>query len=43
MVLELLKGGELLEHIQEIKKYTERKAAQLFVQILRAVAHMHSK
>eukprot|EP00873_Tetraselmis_striata_P042254 jgi/Tetstr1/462518/TSEL_007507.t1 len=43
MVLELLKGGELLQHIQEIRQYTERKAAQLFIQILSAVAHMHSK
>eukprot|EP00951_Prasinocladus_malaysianus_P039916 scaffold452305_cov52-Prasinocladus_malaysianus.AAC.1 len=43
LVLENLKGGELLEHIQEITHYSEQKAAILFCQLAKAVAHMHSK
>eukprot|EP00192_Tetraselmis_astigmatica_P005061 CAMPEP_0117662494 /NCGR_PEP_ID=MMETSP0804-20121206/8081_1 /TAXON_ID=1074897 /ORGANISM="Tetraselmis astigmatica, Strain CCMP880" /LENGTH=477 /DNA_ID=CAMNT_0005469393 /DNA_START=171 /DNA_END=1605 /DNA_ORIENTATION=- len=43
LVLELLSGGEMLRHIQEIKHYTERQAAVLFSQISLALAHMHSK
>uniref|UniRef100_A0A061SES5 Kinase-like protein n=1 Tax=Tetraselmis sp. GSL018 TaxID=582737 RepID=A0A061SES5_9CHLO len=43
MVLERLKGGELLEHLKAIKFYCEQKAAQLFVQIARAVNFMHEK
>jgi serine/threonine protein kinase len=43
MVLELLQGGELLEHLKSVKHYSEQKAAQLFRQIADAVYFMHEK
>ena len=43
MVLEMLQGGELLEHLKSVKFYKEQKAAQLFRQIASAVQFMHER
>jgi len=43
MVLELLKGGELLQHIKRVEKLSETQAKNLFRQVAQAVAHIHSK
>jgi len=43
MVIEWLRGGELLEHLKSVKHYNEQKAAQLFRQIADAVRFMHEK
>ena len=41
LILEHLSGGELLQHIHKIERYTEGEAAYLFQQIASAVAHLH--
>ena len=43
LVLELLDGGEMLEHIRELKKYSEKIAAHLFKQQLAAIATLHKR
>ena len=41
LVLEHLRGGELLTHIRELDHYTEAQAALLFRQVASAVYYMH--
>lgn len=43
MILEMLKGGEVLEHLKTITKYSEKAAAALFRQQLSALAHLHTR
>lgn len=43
IVMELLKGGELLQRIRESKKFTEAAARNYFRQILDAVEQIHQK
>ena len=38
---ELVTGGELYEHIIQVKRVTERQAADIVKQILLAVNYMH--
>lgn len=42
IVLELLKGGELLERIREKDMFTEKEAVQIFCQLVSAVNFMHA-
>lgn len=41
IVMELLEGGELCERISSRSHYSETEAAECFVQLLQAVAHLH--
>jgi calcium-dependent protein kinase len=43
IVLELLKGGGLLEHLFEVEHYSESEAAYIFRQLVSAVEYVHSK
>jgi hypothetical protein len=43
MILEMMKGGEVLEHLKTITKYSEKAAAALFRQQLSALAHLHTR
>ena len=43
IVMELMQGGELLERIREMKKFTEGMARVYFKQIMEAVAQVHEK
>lgn len=43
IVLELAKGGELFDRIMEKEKFSEDEAKKLFIQLLDAVAYLHSK
>ncbi|GIL50880.1 hypothetical protein Vafri_6841 [Volvox africanus] len=42
MVLEYLSGGEVLDHLHKIMKYTEAGAAKLFAQIVSAISYLHN-
>ncbi|KAG2448619.1 hypothetical protein HYH02_006508 [Chlamydomonas schloesseri] len=42
LVLELLTGGELLDHIHKVHNYTERQAANLFAQVVSAISYLHN-
>ncbi|KAG2496245.1 hypothetical protein HYH03_005843 [Edaphochlamys debaryana] len=42
LVLEYLGGGEMLDHIHKVVKYTEADAARLFAQIVSAIAYLHN-
>jgi len=41
VVLELISGGELFDRIIELKRFTEKDAAQTMIQAFRAIDHMH--
>jgi serine/threonine protein kinase len=41
VVLELISGGELFDRIIELKRFTEKDAAQTMIQAFRAIEHMH--
>lgn len=41
-VLELLEGGELLQVLARMTKFTEVQAANIMRQLVSAVSHMHS-
>ncbi|XP_041132635.1 LOW QUALITY PROTEIN: ribosomal protein S6 kinase alpha-5-like [Polyodon spathula] len=41
MVLELLKGGELLERIRKKKHFSETEASRIMRRLVSAVSHMH--
>ncbi|XP_066550535.1 ribosomal protein S6 kinase alpha-5 isoform X2 [Amia ocellicauda] len=41
MVLELLKGGELLERIRKKKHFSETEASRIMRKLVSAVSHMH--
>jgi serine/threonine protein kinase len=43
LVLELVRGGELLKRIQKLKKYTEAHAAKLVNDIVSGLDYLHSK
>lgn len=43
VVLELISGGELFDRIVELRRFTERDAAQTMRQAFQAVQHMHSR
>ncbi|XP_059485343.1 ribosomal protein S6 kinase alpha-5-like isoform X2 [Neocloeon triangulifer] len=43
LVLELLKGGELLERIRKKQKFTESEASRIMRQLVSAVSFMHSR
>ncbi|XP_067845119.1 ribosomal protein S6 kinase alpha-5-like [Heptranchias perlo] len=41
LVMELLKGGELLEHIKKRKHFSESEASRIMVMLVSAVRYMH--
>ena len=41
MVVEIVKGKDMFETIVEMQKYSERKAANIFRQILKAIQYLH--
>ena len=41
--MELLKGGELFDNILSVGKYDERKAFEIFIQLLKVLEYLHSK
>lgn len=43
IVMELVPGGELFIKIQEIQRFSERQAAQLFFKLMSAVNYLHSQ
>ncbi|GFN99037.1 ribosomal protein s6 kinase [Plakobranchus ocellatus] len=43
IVMELLKGGELLERLRKKKFFTETEASELMWKLVKAVSFMHSK
>lgn len=43
IVLELLKGGELLDRIRKKKSFTEPEASNIMLKLVNAVDFMHSK
>ena len=43
MVLELVTGGELLERLINIGKYSEQDACDLFAKVMHAVEYLHDK
>ncbi|KAG2496244.1 hypothetical protein HYH03_005842 [Edaphochlamys debaryana] len=42
LVLEYLTGGEVLQHLHKVKRYTESDAARLFAQIVSAISYLHN-
>lgn len=42
IVTELMQGGELFDRIMDVHHFSERKAAEVFLQILSAVNYLHS-
>ena len=43
MVMELMKGGELLERLQRRHSFTEQQASAIIKQLVSAVSFMHQK
>lgn len=43
LVMELLEGGELLQRLRTMTKFTEAHACNLMNQLVSAVAHIHRK
>ncbi|KAG0714231.1 Death-associated protein kinase 2 [Chionoecetes opilio] len=43
LVLELVRGGELFEHISERERLSEEEASAFLHQMLQGLSHMHSK
>lgn len=43
VVTELVNGGELFDHIQKIKHFSEEKACTVMIQILSAIRYLHSQ
>ena len=43
MVMEFLKGGELLQRIRERQHFTESQAARIWHKLVIGVSHIHSK
>lgn len=41
IVMELVTGGELFDKIQSVHRFTEKKAAEYFIQILSGVNYLH--
>lgn len=42
IVTELMQGGELFDRIMDVHHFSERKAAEIFMQILSAVNYLHN-
>ncbi|CAG9329422.1 unnamed protein product [Blepharisma stoltei] len=42
LILEYISGGNLLERINKIRRYSEKKAAEIIVKLLNAVDYLHS-
>ncbi|GIL50852.1 hypothetical protein Vafri_6844 [Volvox africanus] len=42
LVLEYMAGGEIMDHIHKVKKYTEADAAKLFAQMVSAISYLHN-
>ena len=43
LIMEFLKAGDLLEDLTVKKKYEEKEAAQMIINLTSAVAHLHSE
>jgi calcium-dependent protein kinase len=43
IVTEYVQGGQLLEHIQRSKNFSENVAAKIMAQVLSAIHHCHEK
>ena len=43
IVMEYCKGGDLFTKIEELKRFTEKQAAQVLEQIISAIIYLHSK
>jgi len=43
LILELLEGGELFEHLKQKKTFTERDCALMLIKIIEPLVYMHSK
>ena len=43
IVTELMKGGELYDHMINVKRLSERQAASIIKQCLQAITYMHSQ
>uniref|UniRef100_A0A915NCE7 Ribosomal protein S6 kinase n=1 Tax=Meloidogyne javanica TaxID=6303 RepID=A0A915NCE7_MELJA len=43
IVLEKLEGGELLDRLRRMEKFTEIQAAEIMTQLVSSLRHMHSK
>ena len=43
IVMELLKGGELLQRIRQQQHFTEAEASRIWKKLLSGVNHIHSK
>ena len=43
IVTEILEGGELFDRIIDVKSFSEKKAAQILEQVLRAINYMHKQ
>lgn len=43
LVLELLRGGELLEHIRKKRHFSESEASQILRSLVSAVSFMHEE
>ncbi|EFJ40791.1 hypothetical protein VOLCADRAFT_119868 [Volvox carteri f. nagariensis] len=42
LVLEYLSGGEIMDHLHKVMKYTEAEAAKLFAQVVSAISYLHN-
>ena len=42
LVMELLKGSELLDHIFEFSRFSEQQACEVLVQLVRTLQHLHA-
>lgn len=43
IVMELVSGGELFTRIQALNHFTERKAGEIFMQVMAAINYLHKK
>uniref|UniRef100_A0A1I8B3A1 non-specific serine/threonine protein kinase n=1 Tax=Meloidogyne hapla TaxID=6305 RepID=A0A1I8B3A1_MELHA len=43
IILEKLEGGELLDRLRKMEKFTEIQAAEIMTQLVSSLRHMHSK
>jgi serine/threonine protein kinase len=43
LIMEYIKGGNLLSHLKQIKTYTEKDAAFLIMEVLEVLDYCHSK
>jgi len=43
LIMELLEGGELFEHLKKKKTFTERDCAIMLMRVMEALSYMHQK